>query len=82
MGAKARKVFERCLCGCGQPVKKGRMFLQGHDMKLKSLVIKVNAGEASMSDVPSIALTILRGPGVGGLKLKRGKKARKAEATE
>lgn len=37
--AKAAKEGVPCLCGCGLTTKSGkRMFLQGHDMKLRSAV--------------------------------------------
>lgn len=60
---------ESCLCGCGGPLKKGRMFLQGHDAKLKSLVLRVKAGKAQRSEIPRAALPILRSKGVGGIRL-------------
>ena len=67
---KPRPQFTNCLCGCGKALKKGRMFAQGHDMRLKSLVLKVKAGEVPASEIPAIALPILRGRGVGGLRIR------------
>lgn len=69
---KGKKVkTEVCLCGCGQPVKPRRQFLQGHDMRLKSLVIKVQKGDANKSDIPAVAWPLLSSTGVGGLKLRK-----------
>lgn len=31
----------QCLCGCGQPANPKRNFLQGHDAKLKSKILKL-----------------------------------------
>lgn len=45
----------QCLCGCGSIVIKGRQFLQGHDARLKSLLLAIGRGERPESDIPAIA---------------------------
>ena len=44
-----------CLCGCGQPVNKGKWFKQGHDSKLHSILKKVEEGELDESAIPEAA---------------------------
>lgn len=43
-----------CLCGCGQPV--ARRFAQGHDAKLKSVLLKVARHEMGAPAIPDVAL--------------------------
>lgn len=43
-----------CWCGCGAATKKGSRFLQGHDAKLKGILIRRNDDE--MARVPAIVL--------------------------
>lgn len=50
---KAPKPLNDCLDGCGAKVK-GR-FAMGHDAKLKSLILKVERGDAAREDIPEIA---------------------------
>lgn len=42
----------RCLCGCGNAVRPGRRFLQGHDAKYYRLLRKVERGELRKEDLP------------------------------
>lgn len=51
--AKKEKVLQPCLDGCGAQV--GGNFKMGHDAKLKSLILKIERGEADMADLPEIA---------------------------
>lgn len=39
--------FHPCGCGCGAPTK--RLFRQGHDAKVHSLLVKVHRGETKVS---------------------------------
>lgn len=54
---KAPPKLQPCHCGCGEMVP--NLFKMGHDAKLKSLLLKVGRGQASMNDVPEVALPML-----------------------
>lgn len=47
-----------CWCGCGAQVTK--QFAQGHDARLKGLLIRVAAGKADSKEIPAPVLTIWR----------------------
>lgn len=51
-----------CLCGCGQPTKTDKAkFIPGHDAKLKSLLLRLERGEAEKGErVPEIAKKFLQ----------------------
>ena len=54
-----RPVVVNCTCGCQQPIpsqRKRSLFLQGHDAKLKSLLIRVLDGLESSERIPSEAV--------------------------
>ena len=48
-----------CLCGCGKIVKRKRLFRQGHDAKLNSILKKVEEGELDESAIPKEARKVL-----------------------
>jgi hypothetical protein len=61
-----------CHCGCKGALKNKRTrFLQGHDSKLKSIMLKVRAGDLPRSAIPAIAIPLLRSVGVAGMRLKK-----------
>jgi hypothetical protein len=50
-----------CLCGCGQPtLTENAKFIPGHDAKLKSLLLRVERGEAKKSEIPEVAKAFLQ----------------------
>jgi len=50
-----RQELQRCLCGCGQVVNKGKKFRQGHDARLLSILKRVEKGEADENEIPEEA---------------------------
>lgn len=50
---KAKGESVACLCGCGEMTNPGRLFVQGHDMKLRSAVMQVFKEKAPKSSIPS-----------------------------
>lgn len=55
---KAEKKLRPCLDGCGQMV--GGNFAMGHDAKLKSLLIKVERGDAQLTDIPEVSMDLVK----------------------
>ena len=54
-----RPVVINCTCGCGKAIPPQRtrsLFLQGHDAKLKSLLIRVLEGQAAPDSIPQEAI--------------------------
>jgi hypothetical protein len=51
-----------CACGCGRAVRK--LFAQGHDARVKSLLSKVLRGEAEIADLPEQLVILRRAEGV------------------
>lgn len=50
MSSKTRKV--KCGCGCGKsPLGKHSRFIQGHDAKLHSVVLRIRRGEVKVSSL-------------------------------
>jgi len=58
----------KCLCGCGQPVKPGRRFRQGHDSRLVKMFVKAHFDPDSKDEIPDEAYDFLRSE--AGTKLK------------
>lgn len=54
---KKEKEMRPCLDGCGTEVPGN--FKMGHDAKLKSLILKVERGEAEQKDIPEIAQDLI-----------------------
>lgn len=44
-----------CLCGCGETVKVGRRFRQGHDARYHSWVMKLRDGRLNPANIPETA---------------------------
>lgn len=44
-----------CLCGCGGETKPKSKYLQGHDARLKSILLKVARGEEEPDAIPDVA---------------------------
>jgi len=44
-----------CLCGCGQPVRKNRHFVMGHDAKITAIIKRIEHGTATEADIPESA---------------------------
>ena len=44
-----------CLCGCGEAVKVGRRFRQGHDARYHSWVMKLRDGRLNPANIPETA---------------------------
>lgn len=49
----------QCLCGCGKGTHKGRRFVQGHDAKFKSTLIKIEKGQMTQDQMPAGAAMYL-----------------------
>lgn len=47
---KTKKDVPECACGCGH--RTDNTFVQGHDSKLHSLVLRIARGEARISELP------------------------------
>ncbi len=53
--SKKEEGGQHCLCGCGQIVRKGKKFRQGHDAKLLSILKRIEKEEADESEIPQEA---------------------------
>ncbi len=75
--AKFKSTGGVCLYSGKKTAKPTSRFLPGNDARLKSLLIKVLAGKASLSSVPDRAQDILRSrEGLLGFRIRKGKLSR------
>jgi hypothetical protein len=49
-----------CLCGCGGATSKKSKFLQGHDAKLRSILVQISKGKLDDSAIPEVARPFLK----------------------
>ncbi len=55
----ANAQFTLCLCGCGGSNSEKAKFIQGHDAKLKGMLIKIEKGKMVEADLPDISRAFL-----------------------
>jgi len=48
-----------CLCGCGAAANRGRLFVQGHDARLKGQLLRLGRGEVKLDSLPKSVQQLL-----------------------